>query len=428
VRKLKTFFIICKLDAKHNVYTSETFSLVLLWYGMLWLLISKKKAAANLMRSHRNTRKVNRKIFLERLMARWQLFDPDIIDSLLPEFDPGEASVSHDWISQIKEPSGEEKGVALVMFNDAFEKLRAEFDIAHLLEDYYLVLEPSCSGYCIPEILQFIRYSDAPVIVQSSEVMDFDFLNRLNSNFIPVDYGASDWNDDRVFIDMKMEKIYDCCYVAMWNDVKRHHALFRAVAGIGDPNYRVALAGASWNMSTQDVRDLAAYYGIEDNIVILEGYRHPRIREVYNQSKVQVLMSIREGSNKTIFEGFFCNVPGIVLANNVGVNKTYVNKQTGKLVDEKDLTDTLAWFREHYREFQPRQWAMDNISCLVTTAKLEKLLSETARARGEKWVTPIAVKVNRGSFPRYYDSGEEFPQLDTLKYRRTALGTIANES
>ncbi|MCP4566778.1 MAG: hypothetical protein GY841_04260, partial [FCB group bacterium] len=197
---------------------------------MLSRIASKKNAAANLMRSHRNTRKVSRKIFLERLMTRWHLFDPDIIDSLLPEFDPGEAPVSHDWISQIKEPSGEEKGVALVMFNDAFEKLRAEFDIARLLRDYYLVLEPSCSGYCIPEILQFIRYSDSPVIVQSSEVRDFDFLKRLNGNFIPVDYGASDWNDDRVFVDLEMEKIYDCCYVAMWNDVKRHHALFRAVA------------------------------------------------------------------------------------------------------------------------------------------------------------------------------------------------------
>jgi len=264
--------------------------------------------------------------------------------------------------------------------------------------------------------------------VQSSEIRDFDFLNRLESNFIPVDFGASDWNDDRVFIDLGMEKTYDCCYVAMWNDVKRHHALFRAVAGIGDPSYKVALAGSSWNMSTQDIRDLAAYYGIDENIVILEGYRHPRIREVYNQSKVQVLMSIREGSNKTIFEGFFCNVPGIVLANNVGVNKTYVNEQTGRLIDEKDLTETLIWFREHYRAFQPRQWALDNISCRVTTAKLERLLSETARSRGEKWKKPIAVKVNRGSFPRYYDSGEEFPQLDAGKYSRGDLKNAADEA
>lgn len=428
MKKLKTFLRVCLLNAKHNVFTSETFSFLLATFGIISIPFSKRTAAVNLMRSHRNTRRVSRKIFLERAMKRWQLFEPDLIDSLLPPFDPGGASVSHDWISQIKQPSPGEKGVALVMFNDAFEKLRYQFDIARLLEDYYLVLEPSCSGYCIPEILQFIRYQDSPVIVQSSEYRDFDFLNRLQANFIPVEYGASDWNDDRVFIDLEMEKIYDCCYVAMWNDVKRHHALFRAVAKIGDPNYKVALAGASWNLSTQDIRDLAAYYGVEDNIVILEGYRHPRIREVYNQSKVQVLMSIREGSNKTIFEGFFCNVPGILLANNLGVNKSYINEETGKLVDERDLAKTLIWFREHYREFKPRRWAMDNISCKVTTAKLEKLLAETARSRGEKWTTPIAIKVNRGSYPREYDTGGEFPQLDTAKYRRTDVKTPAQNS
>jgi hypothetical protein len=369
------------------------------------------------MRAHRNTRRQRRRRFLERLFQKYGLLEPAVIDAQFGIYDPKIQVVHPEWIFQLKEPTADEKGVLLVMFNDTYEKLRAWYDIEAILKDYFLVLEPSVSMYCLPQIMQFLRYKDHPIIIQATERLDYEFLERLNSNLLPVDFGASDWNNDKVFVDLGLDRIYDCVMVAMWNDVKRHHVLLRAVRDIGDPSYRLALAGVDWNMTADDIRDIARFYGVDRQVDIFEGYGHPEINRLYNQSRVQVLLSLREGSNKTLFEGFFTNTPAILIENNIGVNKSYINEQTGKLVSEKELPYWLNWFRDHYRDFSPREWAMQNISCPVTSEKLERALQRVAAGAGEPWTRPIAVKVNKGSYPRYYYPDQKLPPFDDNRYR-----------
>lgn len=426
MKRIRDIIKVRHLTIKHSAKTRESFSFLLLVAGILLLPVSRLLSALNLMRSHRNSSRIQRKLLIEKMLNFRHLLDPDVSDRLIPDFDPVLKKVSPQWMFKLKEHTTTEKGVLLIKFNDTFEKLRAEFDIARLLADYHIVLEPSCSGYCIPEILQFTRYRDSSIIVLASEPMDFDFLKRLNSNLIPIEIGSSDWINDKVFTDMALERKFDCVMVAMWNQVKRHQALLKVVAEIADPTFRVALAGAPWDMTVQDIRDLIAFYGIERNVEIFEGYRHPQINILYNQSKVQVLMSLREGSNNATCEGFFANLPGIVLKNNMGVNKNYINDRTGRLIEEKDLKDTLLYFRENYSNFRPRKWALENISCPVSTAKLEKKLKEIAFGRGERWETPIAVRVNNGSYPAYYEDGVELTPFEADKYCRGDISARPN--
>lgn len=287
-----------------------------------------------------------------------------------------------------------------------------------LLNDYFLVLEPSHSGYCFPDILQYLSYEDEDIIVQATEESDLSFLKRLGRNLIPVDFGASDWIDDRVFRPLGLKKEFDCVMVAMWNDVKRHHVLMATVQTMNDPTYRVALAGGAWNRTLRDMQKMAKYYGVNRNITFFEALPQREVNELLNRSKVNVLLSLREGSNKSIFEGFFADVPGLVLSNNLGVNKQYINDETGRLATERELAGQLAWFRTGYRQFGPRAWAERNISCPRTTAKLQTALELISRKKGLPWTRPLATKVNRGSYQEYYHSQETLPPLDLEKYRR----------
>jgi len=149
MKSLKTFLLISRLRLVHSATTAELFSLLLYCGGRCLLPFSRKHACAWLMRSHRNSRLLERRMKIERLLEKHRLVQVHIIDELLRQPDVQQLKIWPSWFFTLKEPDTSEKGVLLVKFNVTFEMLGAEFDIARLLDDYYLVLEPSCSGYCL---------------------------------------------------------------------------------------------------------------------------------------------------------------------------------------------------------------------------------------------------------------------------------------
>jgi glycosyltransferase involved in cell wall biosynthesis len=292
--------------------------------------------------------------------------------------------------------AGIEKGVLLITFTTTFSYFYFYLDLDLLQRWFTIVLEPSWAGYCIGEILFWGDREQPPVIVQSTEKTDFEFIARLDTNLIPVDFGASNWVDHEVFRKLHpCEKIYDAVYVANYKPIKRHHVLFRAIAELADSTYRLALVCTPWGGTKQTVYDLMDHYGVRENVVVFEGLPAHKVNEVLNASKVSVLLSLKEGSNRSLFEAFFADVPGILLKENVGVNKNYVNEFTGRLIEEDALADSLRFFRDNWQAFHPREWALANISAPVTTRSLEEVLSRLALQRGEPWTSGLRVKVNR---------------------------------
>ena len=288
-----------------------------------------------------------------------------------------------------------EKGVLLLTFTSTFDYYFHLVQIDRLLNDFYIVIEPSWAGYCDDSILQWSKFYKHKIVVQSSEVKDRIFLNTLNSNLIAVDFGASDWVDFRIFhLIPDVEKCYDSIYVTNYKPGKRHHVYLRAIAKIGDPSYRGAMACGRWGKAKKKVLDLIRYYGVENNIDIYESLPQHDLNKLLNKAKVNVLFSKKEGSNRSIFEAFFANVPAIVLKNNIGMNKGYINKYTGMLVDEKEVCNALLYFREKWGKFRPREWAMENISPLKTTEKLNSILKTISSEEGLEWKTNIVPKVN----------------------------------
>lgn len=316
--------------------------------------------------------------------------------------------------------SVQEKGVLLVAGH--MGELYRLVDVSQLLKDYYLVFEPGWSGYATEDILFYCRFHDHPIIVQAPEETDFVFLKNLHTNLLPVRFGASDWVDHRIFRPLAgTPKEYDAVMVAVWGRYKRHHVLFKAIRALRHMGIRVALVGVPWQGSREEIEGLIDLYGIRSNVAVYENLEPEGVNQVLNRSKVNMILTLREGANRSIFEGFFANVPGIVLRNNIGINKSYVNTFTGKLIDERELSETILWFRNNWRTFSPREWAMKNISPEVTTAKLNRALRQIAESKGEKWTRDIVSKCNSPE-PKYYPDptvARGFPTVEEIieKYR-----------
>ena len=312
-----------------------------------------------------------------------------------------------------------EKGALLLMHAISFQFFCYCTDVPSVLEHYVLILEPGWSGYTDPDILYFTRFRDQPIIVMAPEKRDYDFLKALGTNLIPVSFGSSNWVHPSIFRPLKgQEKKYDAVYVGSWLKFKRHHVLFKVLHELRDLSFQVALISLLIE-NREEIELLIDAYGVRKNVTLFEQIAPEEVNRTLNQSKVNLLLSLQEGGNRALFEGFFAGVPGLALKNNIGIPKVYFNPQTGKLIKEKDLKTELLYFREHWTDFNPRAWAEANIAPEITTAKFNELLKRLANQRGEEWTQDIVAKCNAPNFEYYPDAsvGREMPTYEDILVR-----------
>ena len=238
----------------------------------------------------------------------------------LPEneevFEPWLQRLKKQWAITLKSPRfiGErvvEKGVLLLNHAIGFQFFCYCMDVQSVLEHYVLILEPGWSGYTDPAILYFTRFRDQPIIVMAPEKRDYDFLEALGTNLIPVSFGCSDWVNPSLFRPLKGQgKKYDAVYVGSWLKFKRHHVLFKALHELRDPSFQVALVSLLLE-NREEIELLIDAYRVRKNVTLFEQIAPEEVNRTLNQSKVNLLLSLQEGGNRALFEGFFAGVPGL---------------------------------------------------------------------------------------------------------------------
>jgi glycosyltransferase involved in cell wall biosynthesis len=288
-----------------------------------------------------------------------------------------------------------EKGVLLVQYNDAFKKLAAIFDLYQLSKRYRLVLEPSTWGYRDSVFFLYLGL-DTDVIIEAQHEEDYKYIKHLGHNIHAIRLGAGDWVDPNIFTtDETLDKVYDIVMVASWLRLKRHWLLFKAVSEIRSRIGKIALIGYPVGGRTIDqIREEAMKYGIGDKLFFFENISPEYVNKVIQQSRIGVMLSKREGANKGIYECLFCNVPVILTAHNIGVNRSQINKFTGVVAKDSELSDKILYLLDNIYSFSPRTWAYDNTGYMNSHVKLNNMLINLAKRSGEEWTVDIYRKKN----------------------------------
>lgn len=400
-----------------KIFLIEIILSILMLSGFVSLIFRKRRSGFNwLAQVHRTTR-----------------FQP--FRKLVEPFIKREITIAHKplHITQVKRMDSElgkrimvlkrpgpksERGVIYLMFNEVIGKFPAVVNMEKLLSQYYLVLEPSWAGYCSDIILQYTQYKEA-IFVTCPEDEDFNFLARLATNLKPLPFGARDWVDPRLYeqcSDQSGTKKFDIVMNAHWGRGKRHYILFERLKML--PSLKVALIGVPWDGGTlEDIKALARYYDIENQLTFFERIPYNDVMKVTAQSKIGLLLSLKEGGNRAIPECLFCDVPAIVLTQNVGGVKNIINSQTGLHVTEDKLVWAIRFMLDNLGSYSPRKWALDNISCLLTTSRLNSCLRAYAFSRGEPWTRDIVPRTNAPESKYYNPEDEEEYRLDNLNLK-----------
>lgn len=288
-----------------------------------------------------------------------------------------------------------EKGVILLQYTEAFQRFHALFDVEKVAQDYRIVLEPSWWGYRDVSILFFLAAA-TDVIVEAQDASDYQFLDSLNTNLVPLRIGAGDWMDPGRFGQRNgLEKIYDVVMVANWLRLKRHELLFRAISRSDGLIQRVALIGyAHGGRTSADIMGEAKKWGVSDRVELFESISRDKVSEILSQSKLGVMLTLREGANRGIYECFFSNIPVVISDRNFGVNREHINSSTGMTANDDQLEEVIVSVLSHLSEYRPREWAETHTGYKNATRQLNDCLRSVALAGGENWTRDIFLKKN----------------------------------
>lgn len=308
----------------------------------------------------------------------------------------GKADLFRDLIV-LKAARPGEKGVILLKYARTFSAVAAMLDLPRMMARYTFVLEPCWAGYCDPSILMLIAPGN-PVLVQCFTKEDYRYIESVGAPLVPISLGPADWVDSEIFTapPANSEKIYDLVMVANWGAHKRHVQLFRSLQGIRDRKIRVLLIGFAWaNRTADDIRREAAVYG-HDNIEleILERVPQAELAEHVARCKAFIFLTRKEGDNKALVEAMFADVPSIVYDKTIGGAGSRVNAATGVFASDEELGEKIRYMLDHFSEFTPRQWALENTGSAASTRKLDAALRQAVTAAGGQYTQGIVEKTN----------------------------------
>ncbi len=162
-------------------------------------------------------------------------------------------------------------------------------------------------------------------------------------------------------------------------------------------NLSAALVGYALGWPRSRVEALAAKHGVMDQVTFFEEIPQAEVSRIVAQSRVSVLLSREEGSNRAVYESMFCDTPVIVYADHKGIDLEQVNAATGVLAEDAELADALLQVVDHPESFSAGAWARDNTGWCNAHRRLNEHLVTHARRAGRPWTLDIEPKVNAPS-------------------------------
>jgi glycosyltransferase involved in cell wall biosynthesis len=313
----------------------------------------------------------------------------------------------------LKSPSVNEKGVLYLFYSYLYPLFLRTYDAETITDSYRLVLEPSWSGFCDLNILctnQLAKH----IVVGFGETRDAEFIESVSENFVPGDFTGNTWIDTDTFKPLAgIEKDIDVIVVAAWAWYKRHWAIFKAIKTLRERGYRlkVAFVGYPIDMTIEEMRELADFYGILDQIEFHERISAVEVNNLFNRSRVNLLWSRREGSCRTIPEGMAAGVPAIMRRGfNYGETHAHINSKSGIYSDEESLPDDIIKVINNTGNYSPRDWIVENMTPEASTIKLNDLLRRIAISNKEEWSQDVAIKISTldGLKYKYQEESERF--------------------
>ena len=294
-----------------------------------------------------------------------------------------------------------ERGVIAIAFEEDLVRL-VNADLDRLAKEFVVVFSPTCSPPHHLVVAAFPRMFHGDVFCTLSNLDDAAMIPRISKRYTVLPMFASSWVNPDEFVPLPWaQRDIDLLMVANFGLRKRHFAFFRALRDMPS-NLRIVLVGQDQDGRTSaTVRDEARLYGVGDRIEVHSDLSHQEVASMMCRARATTVFSVREGSCLAVAESMFAGAPVALLTNATIGSKAFINDRTGRLIDPAEASTQLRKFIESADRYSPREWALENISCHVSSERLNGILRDAALQRYEDWTQDIAT-LCRHPVPRLF--------------------------
>jgi hypothetical protein len=207
--------------------------------------------------------------------------------------------------------------------------------------------------------------------------------------------------------------------VANFSRFKRHWLLFNALPRMS-PKTRVAILGmATPDRNADTLRAEARAFGVKQDLEIRTNISIEEVAAYQANSRVSLLLSRREGSCVATAESLFADSPVAMMRDAHIGSKSYINDDTGALLDYRELPQQLDALLERSGDFRAREWADANISAHKSSVRLNQIFKDHAARTGRPWTQDLAPMCWRyvPTYLRPEDRERLRPAIDDLAQR-----------
>ena len=284
----------------------------------------------------------------------------------------------------------QEKGIIFVSFEDQLLRL-LNAPLERLAEQFAVVVSPTWSPPHHIILSAFPRLFPGHLFTLISNHDDVAIIPRLSPRYTVIPLYASSWvNPDYYAPRPKQDRDIDLLMVANFGTYKRHFAFFKALRRM-PTGLTIVLIGQEQDGRTRDtILNEARLYGVADRVDVRCNVTNEDLSDAICRAKATTIFSMREGSCVVVAESLFGDTPVALLANAAIGSKAFINDETGRLINPANVSEELYEFLNTADRYSPRAWADKNISCSVSTAKMNGILRHAALEREETWTQDIA--------------------------------------
>jgi glycosyltransferase involved in cell wall biosynthesis len=296
----------------------------------------------------------------------------------------------------LKAPTeGGEKGVLLLYFEYNWVRLLlglSDAELKWLGQRYDLILAASWSPTDYAALALAVATLPDGAWLQPANRAEVAKLTAFHPNLRLLDSLACDWvNPDFYQPKPFAERSIDLLMIANWGKFKRHWDFFAALTQL-PKDLRVVLIGQKeGGRTTASIQQEAKRIGVPQHLEMHESLTIEQVTAMQCDAKVSVLTSRREGGCVAAVESLFAGCALAMRADAHVGSRAHINPQTGALLRPGKMAEDLMALLQRAGDLRPREWAIENISCQQTTAKLNAALKAQAEAEARPWTHDLVL-------------------------------------
>lgn len=328
-----------------------------------------------------------------RLTAIRQLSDNELLQMTRKVWGWANLEQPLDRAIVLKAPGpGGERGVLLSFAEYNWLRLIQRPEVVRQLgEQYTLVLTAGWSPLDYALVESVLRRVKGTIFVQACNRAEVERIHSFSPRLICLPTLGCDWiNPDLDVPKPRNRRGTDIVMVANWAPFKRHWHLFEALRSLPD-NTRVRLIGQpDGPHALERVQRQARDFGVKQHVEYYDRLPVDQVRQHLADARISIILSRHEGYCGAVTESLFSDTPVGLLEDAYIGSKDYINRQTGVLLPGRGLGLALAAFLDQASIFQPREWAVEHISCHRSLARLNAVLTNHALLEGRPWTTDVS--------------------------------------